>query len=1343
MRILQRLFVLSISLATLPLQAAITGSVMNIDGQALAGAKISIFAPESVGARRARLLSKTPQREALVTTSADANGNFRIDPPKDKPLVDLRAEASGYAPEGMRMASDDDAGAMVLTRAESKTGIVTANGKPVAGATVVLGGGGEYVAVTDANGHYTAPDPSKWATRLAIFHPDFARLEEGLLGGGPNRPAGGGNRNSLDRTLNAGVKVSGKVVGDDGTTGVADAAIDIDGWPAGKSGADGTFTFEHAPKTWQEVRAVSGSRIAARANGGAITLKLGKGGTLTGSVRDIKTQLPVAGAEVMISAGGTAGRFGGGLPFESAQTDAKGNFTISPLAPGRYTVSPGRPNYTVPFAEVSIVAGQAQSKSFFATAVARVSGIVVDEDKRPVAAAHIATQNAGRPDAMMIMAMARLQSGRTTYSGPDGRFVERVTELDSDVQIGAVKKGFPPTKSSIMRLAAGERKSGLTLVIPRGVAFSGRVLDKNGKPVSGVSVEAAEAQADAFGAQIRRMVASATRLRRDDDNVTTAADGTFTVRIKEGKYDVVFKREGYSAKTLRAQTIAANQKPVEVTLDPSVEITGRVVRGGAGVEGVNVTAFSEVNQANTITGPDGSFTLSDLTPGQMMVAITKMDSMIQEIRPMTAPAQNVVVELPAGGRISGRVVDKATHQPITAFQAGISTSRGGGGMVVMTPPMLKQFTSDDGTFTLENVKPGPTQVVASAPGYTTGRAPTVEVQDGKAVADVEVALEAGAKLVGRVTDSNGAPISGVAVRSDVTGGGRVMRFDAADSSAVTDPSGEYAIDSLEPGDKSFVFSRSGYVSETKSITLAGGKDNRLDVTLGSGVRVSGTVITDAGAAVSEATVSASSAAGAGHQAHSDANGAFTIEGLAPGHYTFTATKVGLATGIVRDVDIATNNNVQITMKSGGTITGHITGLAANELEQTTVTASGANGNASTPVDSTGNYRIDGAPTGTVRVAARTGQMFGGSARSAPPKTVQLDAGGTAQVDLEFKSDTVIRGRVLRNNQPVASANINFFPRQGKTQTNASTTSNSNGEYQVSGLEDGPYNVSVVDMQTLTPFSTTYEVQGSGNFDIEFHTADLRGHVLDAATGEPLADARIDLRATGSDAGPFASRSQSTDSNGTFIFPSVTRGSYQITADKQGYGNDVKSIAVTDTPDEVEFKLNSSAGITLKVVDGRDGTNLGANVRVTDMQGRDVAGDTPFRFLGGATAEPIKLALSPGTYRITVQANGYATRTIVASSPSNQTVALTPGGTLLVRSKSGSPRARLVDTNGMPYAWNPFNPTGVFRISEAPGVTTLPNIAAGHYRLDVLDANDQVVRSIEIDVLEGQSATYDV
>jgi hypothetical protein len=1344
MRVLRRLLSISFVLSSLvlPLRAAVIGTVINIDGKPVTGAKVSLFVPELIAAQGPRLLSADPQRKPLATMSTDSGGKFTFDVPKDQTGVDVRVEAAGYAPSGIRLAADDDAGAMLMTQAPPVRGTITANGKPVANATVIVLGGAEYTTRTDADGHYTAPDPSKWAFRIIVLHPDFAMVEE-LLG-----PAG--TKKGLDFSLTPGVAIKGRVVAEDGQTPVADAQLSLDKWPAGKSAADGTFTIAHAPKDWETVEAYKENRVAQRARNAASALallKLGKGATVGGNVRDVMSQLPVAGARVSL---GPTGRFGARDASVDAITDAKGNFTITGVVAGTYEIRPTRPGYGISGMQaVHLKATDAVQKALYATARGRINGSVVDDDKRPVAAAHLSTHPPTRNNDIFAM-MNRGGNGSEGYSAPDGHFVLRNVEPDADLQVDAVKRGYPVAKSPSLKLAAGERKTGLTIIIPRGIAITGRVTDKDKKPLSGVGVEAIESSADAM-AGVRRIVMSAAQGNRSDETVRTGSDGTFLIRVKEGTYDLAFKRDGYSAKTVRGTKVDATTKPVEVTLDPGVEISGRVTRGGAGLEGVNVRTISQEGMGAAVTASDGTFTVTDLTPGQMMLNLSKPDSFIQEIRPVTAPARDLVIDLPAGGRITGHVLDKSSHQPVTSFQAGVTTSRGGGGMVVMMPPMQKQFTSDDGSFVLEGIKPGTTQVVVNAPGYTTARVSNVEVEDGKTAPDVEVDVESGSKLTGRVTGADGTPIAGVSVRSDPTaGGGRVMRFDATDTGGTTDPSGEYTIDSLEPGEKTFTFSRSGYVAQQKTVTIPEGKDARLDVQLSSGTRATGFVVTDGGAPIPDATVGAMSASelDGGRTARTDASGAFAIEGLAPGHYTFTASKAGFAPGTLRDIDIASSGPVRVILKGGGVITGHVNGLTAPELEQATVSASvtggggggpfGGGGAVTAPVDAGGNFRIEGAPSGTVRVSARTGAMFSGSNKSAAPKTVELEAGGTAQVDIDFKSSTVIRGRVTRNGVPVARAQVSFIPRGGQ-QTTVSGPADADGRYELNGLDDGMYTVQAMDIASLTPFTTMYEIHGSDTFDITMKTVTLRGHVVDAADSHPLNEANVQLQASGQSF--MGNRSAQTDTSGNFILDNVAAGSYQITADKTGYGHDSRTITIGDSaPDDVQFKLSPGDGITIRAVDTRDNTPLTVNVlRVVDAQGNDVSNQRGFF---GGSSEVVTLSVGPGVYKVTVAAQNYASQTISMPSPSQQVVRFSPGGTVILHSKDSSGRRfRLTDSAGVVYGMNSFS-LGIFPLPS--GTTAVNNLTAGHYQLEIIEkGSDRVLNKLEIEVVDGQQRDYDV
>src|SRR6266550_4876011 len=92
----------------LPLAASITGVVINTDGQPIAGAKVSMYAPETVDARRTRLFSKTPERTALASKQTDSKGTFSFDSPKDQSIVEVRVEAAGYAPDAIRLLADDE-----------------------------------------------------------------------------------------------------------------------------------------------------------------------------------------------------------------------------------------------------------------------------------------------------------------------------------------------------------------------------------------------------------------------------------------------------------------------------------------------------------------------------------------------------------------------------------------------------------------------------------------------------------------------------------------------------------------------------------------------------------------------------------------------------------------------------------------------------------------------------------------------------------------------------------------------------------------------------------------------------------------------------------------------------------------------------------------------------------------------------------------------------------------------------------------------------------------------------------------------------------------------------------
>jgi protocatechuate 3,4-dioxygenase beta subunit len=1325
-------FAAAVIAAAIPLFASITGNVIDREGRPIAGARVAIYPVETIDARRIRLLSKTPERTPLTTATSDSKGSFKLESPKEL-VVELQADAKGYGGELLRVERDDEGVTMMLGTAPMKQGTVTANGKPVAGATVVwiAGGGAESVATTDANGRYSVPDPSKSGGRAIVIHPDYALHED--FYGGPRKT-------ELDQKIEPGVAISGKVVAADGTTPAAGAAIVVEGVALAKSGDDGTFNVAHAPKRWETLEARMGDRVGSRAsNSKSAAVKLGPAASLTGVVRDSKTQQPVAFAEVRLSHSSAGFRFTPDLNSISTITDAKGAFSFSGIHSGNYDLMTIRPGYAVAPASVAVTTAQHAQKTLTAIPQARISGTVVDEDKRPVAGALVnatAAGSDGNPGFMNFNFGGR----RGAVSGPDGRFVVATTR-EGDVIIDALKKGYPQVKSPTFKISAGERKSGIVLTIPRGVAVKGRVTDASGKPLSGVNVVASAAEQSGGGpVGMRRMMLNLARGGNDDDNVQTGSDGTFTIRLKEGMYDVGFRRESFAPKSARAVQVNAMTKPIEIKLDAGVEITGIITRGGTPIPDVNVGALGSDLQTFGTSGPDGRFTIADLTPGSYMLVVNKQEDFIQQMKNVTAPARDVAFDLPPGGRVTGHVVDKMTHQPVTSFQAGVSTSRSGGGMMIMTPPMLKSFTSDDGSFTLDNVPAGTQQVVANAPGYTTGKVPSVVVEEGKATSDIEVGLETGVKLTGRVTGSDGAPLAGASVRADSND--RIIRMMMNDTGATTDSNGEYTIDSLEPGDKAFAFSRSGYLTESRTVSL-NSKENRLDVQLSAGIRISGVVVTDAGAPVPEASVRASSAAssGFGRSTRTDASGAFMIEGVAPGHYTFTASKDGFADAIQRDFDVSSGAPLRLTLGSGGTVTGHVGGVAESDLASVTVYIRSSSGGAtSVPVDQGGNFRAQGAPIGTLRVSADIMKGFT-ERRTTDVKSVELAPGGSAQVDLEFNSQTTIRGLVTRNGVPLQSAAVQFTPAQGSsTSTSSRISTDDKGNYTATGLADGTYNVAVIELR-LNPYTTTYEVHGSSTFDIPIKSTTLRGRVTDSASGDPIDGATVQfrLKAGNDPMSMISERTTTTDANGVFVLDAIAAGNYSAAANKDSYGSGKADVTVGDSaPPDVELRLSKIDGVLLKVTDARDGRTLAAQVVVYDLAGQ-VAWDPGFSM--GSSPEAVSIPVPPGQYRAVVSAPGYAAQSVPITSPSKPSLGLTPGGTLMIHSSTSAlQRGRLVTPGGTIYT-RPFNRDGSFGIAGA--TSQIGNVQPNQYKLEMLGPGGLVTKSVSVTIIEGTVTNVDI
>jgi hypothetical protein len=473
--------------------------------------------------------------------------------------------------------------------------------------------------------------------------------------------------------------------------------------------------------------------------------------------------------------------------------------------------------------------------------------------------------------------------------------------------------------------------------------------------------------------------------------------------------------------------------------------------------------------------------------------------------------------MPRGARIEGRILDRATQQPVNDFTI-ILPQRGGIG----ASPAPQQVHADDGRYAIDNVSPGMAQISVRAAGYVQGSRGDITAEDGKTVSGIDVQLDRGATVTGRVT-SAGAPVGGVQVQVTATR----MPFS---NQATTDADGAYAIDGVAEGDRTIQFQKLGFVVLRKPVEVSAGKELHLDVEMDPGREVNGRVVDSAGRGVSGAyvTIRNGDPQSRSNGASTDSNGSFVLQGLQNGRYNLNAQKAGFVSADANDVDVPQSAPLLLTLSSGATITGRVTGLGPDEWMHVDVTASGNTSRDQATVDAGGNFTMHGLPDGRVRIDAMLSTP--GNRRTAPTKYIVVENGTAPPVELNFDEGMTLNGHVTRAGVPVSMGNITFAPTSqvtpkpgppapgvvggvivGDVITSVTTMQSTDrqvanamispdGSYVASGLAAGDYGVRV-NGPNLS-FQTKYTASGSATFDIDIRGALLRGRVVDATTGAP-------------------------------------------------------------------------------------------------------------------------------------------------------------------------------------------------------------------------------------------------
>ncbi|HYG63411.1 MAG TPA: carboxypeptidase regulatory-like domain-containing protein, partial [Thermoanaerobaculia bacterium] len=647
------------------------GQVVDADGKPLRGASVALLPVVSRFASQELLLQGKALPEPVARTASREDGRFEMSAPSPG-MWEMQVTARGFVPRRFSLfpllEPLEIPRLEMVQEAPLPIRVVDAQGRPVAGAQVRVNAG-ESPVFTPLSWWWPKPELVTTGTDGTATVSRWKGVEVELEAAAPGHPPAAlkvaARESTAEMRLAAAcprtVQVSTR--GRDGAARPVAGALAVHrSWPLGVTGEDGRVTVA-APcerdlgisvetRDGRQARATLRSQRAGRANRTVdpltrVTLPA-EPVRVSGRVLTEGSRAPVAGALVWTGAD----------PAGFVRTDAQGAYTLTLTAGEPSHVTGDAVGHLADLEEVRAGEGP----TFLLTPLAVASGVVVDEAGRPVTGARVRGM---ADDPAKSGLWNPLLSGS---SDAKGEFRLRVLSSEA-LTLSASHPDFVAADLSIPPVAPHASRSGLRIVLAKGLAASGKVVDAEGRPIAGAEVWLFPSmdgdEGFAFFRQMERRLTPAV----------TDARGVFTLEhLKPGRMDLQASARGFAPTRVRGLQLTAGDGAVDlgtVTLGPGVTLAGVVVDpadrpvAGATVQLLGTASplpvtLHRAGEEELLTAADGSFSIPGLAPEERVtLSISRKGFASADFRDLQVPpAEPLRIVLTPGSRIAGRLVDE-------------------------------------------------------------------------------------------------------------------------------------------------------------------------------------------------------------------------------------------------------------------------------------------------------------------------------------------------------------------------------------------------------------------------------------------------------------------------------------------------------------------------------------------------------------------------------------------------------------------------------------------------------------------------------------------------------------
>ncbi|WP_394176431.1 carboxypeptidase regulatory-like domain-containing protein [Guptibacillus hwajinpoensis] len=872
-------------------------------------------------------------------------------------------------------------------------------------------------------------------------------------------------------------------------------------------------------------------------------------GSITGTIRDAETNTRLVGAEV------TAFIAQDIVPVAMATTNGLGEYTISGLVPGTYSIVATAVDYTENSTGSTVVANATTTTNLLLTSnSATLSGTVLDENGVPFKNAVVKIIDV---NGVVIGIVAVDQNGFYSIGGLRPGTYSILASAP-----GASGAGAGASTTTGTTLVANENRTANFVLQFNPGNVSGMIVDEiTGAPIVGANVNILDSNG--------QVVAT----------TATNTSGNYLVNgLQAGSYTVSVFKSSYARKTAGVIVVPDETTTVDLSLQRSTgsvfgklqDDTGHPINSDS--VGVRLLDAKGLLLQSTVASPECEFSFSDLPPGQYLISISAngYQSKVVPVSVVAGEVSELTITLFANaGIVSGKVTNMETGAGIAGASISVKDTT--------NFAVANGITNENGDFSVDNIPPGSLVVTASRDGFGTGTA-GVNVAANE-VSEVSIALTPNpGSIEGTITDEDtGLPISNANVQV-LNEAGTIV------ANVMTQSDGKYLASNILAGVYEVIVSHTGYGSKLEGAIVEKNEKVTLDFALSSVTgSLSGIVINqETKERVSGAFVQLRWLSPDGELIAStltNADGEYAITGLTPAIYTVVGFGAGLGSDLASIEIVPDQTTVQnlglfpLQSNVRGTVTDAGSSLPIEGVLVRLVTSSGGFLQ-SVQTDNQGNYLIEGFDPGEYTVVARN-ENYQSAAKEFTGVPLQ-----TEEVNFALASNPgSVTGRVTDGKTSEAVPGVSVIVLNENNVPIANTLTEQDGIYVINGLSPGDYSIRALAVGCDTNAKAMTIVAGETttvNFILTGDPSIVRGNVTNV-DGDPLNDVGVTVY----------------DSNGNIVGKGITSrsGEYVIgylpaetltmIASLPGFAPDIKEITLTPNSDRtVNFILGVENPATL-------------------------------------------------------------------------------------------------------------------------------------------------------------------